>query len=204
MTLVDKIARRVVKETRIARRDHLDAFAFVHINKTGGSSVERALRLPIDHRTAQEWRRDLGEKEWGRRFRFTVVRNPWDRAVSHYHYRVQTNQTGLGDAPIGFRDWALRVYGERDPRYHDQPKMFMPQVDWIADEDGALMVDRVCRFERLHEDLVEVGREIGRPLVIPHLKASKRGPYQAYYDDDVREVVSTWFRKDIEQFAYAF
>ncbi len=204
MSLVTRILRRAAKEARIVRRDRLDDFAFVHINKTGGTSVEHALGLPVDHRTAQEWRRDLGPRAWDRRFRFTVVRNPWDRAVSHYHYRVLTDQTGLGADPVGFGEWAHRVYGDQDERYYDQPKVFMPQVDWVSDEDGALMVDRVCRFERLREDVAEVGQEIGRPIDLPHVKASKRGPYQSYYDDELREVVGEWFRRDVEAFGYSF
>ena len=96
------------------------------------------------------------------------------------------------------------MYVERDPRYHDQPKMFMPQVDWVSDEEGTLMVDRVCRFERLVDDVAEVGREIGHSLVLPHVKASKRGQYQPYYDNEAREAVAAWFQKDIEAFGYAF
>ena len=204
MTLLHRVVRRAVKEVQALRRDHLDGFAFVHINKTGGSSIERALQLPIDHRTALEWRRDLGDREWNRRFTFSVVRNPWDRAVSHYHYRVQTNQTGLGDAPIGFDEWARRVFGERDSRYLDQPKMFMPQTDWLTDEDAEMLVDRVCRFENLADDVARVGDEIGRPLRLPHVKASDRGPYRTYYDDETRELVGAWFRDDIDRFGYAF
>lgn len=202
--ILQRVRRRLVRRAQIIRRDHLDDFAFVHINKTGGSSVERTLGLPVDHRTALEWRDDLGPEAWERRYRFTVVRNPWDRAVSHYHYRVQTNQTSLGERKIGFREWLLRVFVERDPAYYDQPKMFMPQLDWVSDEEGALMVDRVCRFERLSDDISEVGKVIGRPLDLPHLKASQRGPYQSYYDDETRDVVSAWFRRDADAFGYAF
>ena len=204
MSLVHRIRRRATKEVRLFRRDHLDDFAFVHINKTGGSSVERALGLPIDHRTALEWRHDLGEREWRRRFTFSVVRNPWDRTVSHYHYRVQTNQTGLGDAPIGFGAWVRRVFADRDPRYLDQPKMFMPQTDWLSDEDGELLVDRVCHFEHLAEEVAQVGDEIGRALHLPHVKASPRGPYRTYYDDETRRLIGAWFRDDIDRFDYSF
>src|SRR5512142_172165 len=116
-------------------------YVFIHINKTGGSSVERALGLPFQHKTAVELREEIGAGRWARCFKFTIVRNPWDRAVSHFYYRVQTNQTGLAERPIPFAEWVERVYVERDPRYHDQPRMFMPQVDWIADEGGRILVD---------------------------------------------------------------
>src|SRR5687768_13300689 len=108
-------------------------FCFVHINKTGGTSIEKALGLPFQHRTAVEIRRLIGAKEWDRRFSFAFVRNPWDKVASHYHFRVKTNQTGLRDKPIPFNEWVRLAYGEQALPYYDQPKMFMPQLEWISD-----------------------------------------------------------------------
>src|SRR5438477_13059262 len=90
-------------------------FVFIHINKTDGSSIEKALGVRHEHRTALEKRAQLGEKFWVKKFKFAVVRNPWDKVVSHYHYRVQTNQTVLGANPMGFPEWVRRAYGNQDP-----------------------------------------------------------------------------------------
>ncbi len=179
-------------------------YVFVHINKTGGSSVERALGLPFQHRTAAELRAGMGAARWARRFKFTIVRNPWDRAVSHFYYRVQTNQTGLGDHPISFAQWLERVYVERDPRYYDQPRMFMPQVDWIADRDGRILVDFVGRFETLERDFAGICARIGRRAELPHLKSSARPDYRAAYTDATAAIVARAFAPDIDAFGYAF
>ena len=68
-------------------------------------------------------------------FTFAVVRNPWDRLVSIYCYRVETGQQGLDEGAPPFTEWARRVLVERDPTLYDGPKMFAPQVEWIADEE---------------------------------------------------------------------
>ena len=80
-------AKQVMKSMKYR---HLDRFVFIHINKTGGSSIAKALNIPSVHRTAQEKIEEIGQKNWDRKLTFTVVRNPWDKVVSLYHYRVKT------------------------------------------------------------------------------------------------------------------
>jgi len=193
------------RATAAIKVKYLLDFVFVHINKTGGSSVERALGIPFQHRTAVELRDHLGTRRWESRFSFTFVRNPWDKVSSHYHYRVKTNQTELGRHPIPFAEWVVRAYGERDPRYVDQPRMFMPQVDWISDADGRIMVDFVGRFERLRSDFDEVCRRLDlRDRSLPHVKRSGQDDYRRLYDAEARRVVEDRFAPDIERFGYGF
>jgi hypothetical protein len=180
-------------------------FRFVHINKTAGSSIEQALGLRFRHRTAREFIGEIGLDEWRRQFTFAVVRNPWDRVVSHYSYRVSTDQTGMGGGVISFTDWVREAYGRNNPLYYDKPRMFMPQRDWLCDDGGVLVVDYVARFENLQADFDEVCRRIGRPPVrLPHLKKSSHGDYRALHDAESRAIVARWFEADIREFGYSF
>jgi chondroitin 4-sulfotransferase 11 len=195
---------RLRAELARLRTKYLLDVIFVHINKTGGSSIERALDLPFQHRTAQQLREDLGERRWKDRFSFAFVRNPWDKVASHYHYRVKTNQTGLGTHPVGFNEWVRLAYGERDPRYYDQPMMFMPQTDWITDSQGNVMIDYIGRFERLREDFGEVCTRIGRQAELPHEKASPNRSYRSEYTPETADIVARRFAADIALFGYSF
>lgn len=177
---------------------------FVHINKTGGSSIETALGLPFQHRTALEFREYLGRERFNRRFSFAFVRNPWSKVVSHYAYRVQTNQTGLAARHLDFNEWVRLAYGERHRDYYDQPKMFMVQSDWICDQAGNIIVDFVGRFERLQEDFAEVCRLVGRTASLPHLKKSTTTDYRKLYVPDTMDIVAQRFAADIERFGYVF
>ncbi len=194
--LLDRYARYKLK--------YASDLVFVHINKTGGSSIERALGLPFQHKTALELRRELGERRWASRFTFTFVRNPWDKVASHYHFRVKTNQTGLAERPLPFTAWVRLAYGEQDPRYHDQPKMFMPQVCWISDESGLVIVDFVGRFERLSDDFDAICRRLGRTSTLPHLKRSTNDDYRREYSAEAAEIVAVRFAEDIRLFGYTF
>lgn len=186
------------------REKYLRDFIFVHINKTGGSSVEQALGLPFSHKSAREIIREIGERRWNQRFSFTIVRNPWDKVASHYFYRVKTNQTGLRDHPISFLEWVRRAYGDRDPRYYDKPNTFMPQVDWITDEAGSVRVDFIGRFESLQDDFHEICRRIGKEVQLPHLKSSEKPDYRRLYDTETMEIVERRFRTDLDLFGYRF
>ena len=183
---------------------HSKEFIFIHINKTGGSSIEQALNLPLDHRTALEKIAEVGRDSWDRLLTFTVVRNPWDKVASHYHYRVETNQTGLGDQHIDFNAWVKRTYGVKDQYYYDKPRMFMPQIDWIADEYGRILVDEIIRFENLKSEFDRVLQKLGISATLPHVKKSDRGNYWEYYDSEAIDIVHKWFERDIELFGYQF
>ena len=192
------------KQLRLLKQKYLQNFVFIHINKTAGSSIEKALKLRFEHKTALQKRTEIGEELWQDKFVFGFVRNPWDKVVSHYHYRVRTNQTGLGDNHLSFEDWVRKAYGDNDPVYYDLPTMFMPQTNWLVDDQGELIVTFIGRFENLTDDFRTVCSQIGRHAELPHVKSSKRADYQRYYSDETREIIATWFAEDVRRFDYRF
>jgi len=179
-------------------------FVFVHINKTGGTSIEQALGLPLRHRTATELRAQLGERIWTQRFKFAFVRNPWSRVASQYFYRVKTHQTNLGTNPIPFQEWVARAYEERDPQFRENERMFQPQVDWISDEAGNFLVDFIGRFEQLERDFTVVCSHLGRTASLPHAKKSFSRDHQDVYDERTAQIIAEAFAPDIEAFGYDF
>ena len=203
-TLAKKTRNHLAKKLRVLRHRYFDNFIFVHINKTGGSSIQKALGIPFEHKTALEKIEEVGRGQWERKFTFTVIRNPWDKVVSHYSYRVQTNQTDMGAGSVGFKDWVRLAYVDKDPFCYDKPKMFMPQSDWIMNRDGQVLADRVCRFENLNEDFSCICKRLGRAASLPHIKPSDRGDYMGCYDKQTMAIVGSWFEKDIETFGYHF
>lgn len=202
--LLDRIYRPIRNKAQLFRHKWMDKFVFIHINKTGGTSIAKALNIPPKHNTALEKIEEIGRKEWNDRFTFAVVRNPWDKVVSHYYYRVQTNQTDLGSNQIDFQEWVKRVYLDKSLPYYDKPKMFMPQINWVSDAEGKIIVDHVCRFESLEADFRKVCEHLNIVYALPHLKSSKRGNYRDYYDAETQGIVAEWYSQDIEKFNYSF
>ncbi len=190
----------------------------VHIERTGGTSVELTLtgvdwweRETQDqkHLTALDSIERYGRETWDRYFTFGFVRNPWDLVVSSYVFFQSRKETG-----IGFRDFVLSSVTPwrmrrkfRGPWTHARwwREFGKNQLDWLSDADGTPLVDFVGRFERLQGDFDEVCVRIGipsRPLV--HEGRMTRRPYAEYYDGETREAVAQRFRRDIERFGYEF
>lgn len=179
-------------------------YLFIHINKNGGTSIERAIRLPQHHLTARELQAEVGSDRWETAFKFTIVRNPWSRMVSLYHYRMRQGTAGLADQAIAFPDWVEATLSQQDPVYYNNTKMFLPQVDWLQNADGVIDIDFIGRFERLNADFTEIARQLGSRATLPHMNASQHRHYSSYYTPAATELVRTWFAADIEAFGYEF
>jgi len=181
-------------------------FVFVHINKTGGSSVRAALGLDgYRHVRASELAAFIGERAWKRLTTFSTVRNPWDRLVSMYHWRIKTNQTDLGSGEIGFSQWLDLCLRNRDSFYIKNPLMLAPQSYWLCDDSGRLLVAKLLRFERLAEDFTRLCFEIGLDAAeLPHLKKTERKHYSAYFSERDADLVGRIYRDDINAFGYRF
>jgi hypothetical protein len=176
------------------------SFCFVHINKCGGTSIEKALGIPKIHRTAAQWREALGADRWERMFTFALVRHPFEKVSSHYRYRVRTNQTGLGDRRLSLNDWVRLAYGERDPRYYDKPLMFAPCLEWIVDQQGEVLVDHVAKLENIAQEWTYIAAMTGGPSELRLENATERS--QESLDQTSRNIILERFRPDFEAFGY--
>lgn len=189
---------------------------FVHIQKTGGSSIRQALRVAqheVDkHCFARELRARYGEVYWRSYFKFAFVRNPWDRLVSWWHMIERNAATGR---PMnGFHRFILsrassfeEFLANCDEEYHDHDGskwIFRNQLDYISDA-GGISVDFVGRFERLQADFAAICSRLALPpLLIPHLNRSGHIHYSHYYSDAASALVAARFAGDIEAFGYSF
>lgn len=205
-------------------REH--QFIFIHVPKTGGTSIEKALELGGPrHNTARQYK-ELFPELWESYYSFAFVRNPWDRVLSLYLYRQQIRKLETARS-TGFKEWLVEraslatecdheaLNREFAPEYlvgtsvrHD-PEGWRVKFDsafrMLADQDGQLAVDFIGRFERLQSDFDQVCGKLGIPRrMLPHCNKTLRRPYWFYYDAESRRIVEELFRKDVEHFGYEF
>lgn len=179
-------------------------WAFIHINKCGGTSVEHALNIPKIHDTAQQRRDLLGADRWAALRSFSIVRHPYERVRSLYKYRIKTAQTGLEDAHIGLDDWIAKVFDARDPAYHDKPLMFLPARDWLTDENDRVIVDTVVKLETIDADWPKIQEIVGTDVALPKKNTtapSGTGAAAAMSPDSMR-ILQHYFAADFDSFGY--
>lgn len=188
------------------KQKYTDSYAFIHINKCGGTSVESALRLTKVHDTARQRRQAIGAARWARIYTFSIVRHPFAKVVSHYKYRIKTNQTDLGTTPIDLNTWVARAYGDRDPAYYDKPLMFAPCSDWITDETGTQIVDEVFKLEEINQHWPHICARIGRPATpLPNKNATTNTSRTRAGDllsAENKTLLEAHFRDDFQRFHY--
>ena len=167
---------------------HKDKVVFIHINRTGGVSVETAFNKPLmDHKRPVDIIKIIGKEKWDDYFKFSFVRNPWDRLVSVYFNRKKWGVTA------NFNNW-LKSVSKSD---------WLVQLDWISD-DNQIIVDYVGRFETLSNSFIEVCNKIGTRISLPHLNRTHHLHYSHYYNSDSVNMVEHLCKKDIDAFGYKF
>lgn len=188
---------------------------FVHVPKTGGASIlqlclrhgirviDHDLRNPNYVSLAQY--RSLNPNIHS----FAIVRNPWDRVVSSYHFLRKGGIKG-GDRLDAdrfvnqyknFSQFVLNAFESRE--ILDQIH-FRPQYKWISDDQG-VAVDMVGKFEKLQMYFSKWCKSIGLPnYKLPHVNKSTHRSYKEYFDEQTIEIIRNNYRKDIEIFNYKF
>ena len=202
--------------------DHDRRLIFVHIPKTGGTSILNLLGLwqkhrsanlrtlfgefgPFDlqHLTLSQLRQFLTEGEMTSYCKFAFVRNPWDRAVSGALWQARFSEMGIRDLR-DYVDWAERVIGHGARRPSDAHAM--PQSAFVVSADRSLGVDHLGRFEEYRTDLEAIlGRFLTMSYQLPYkLQQTQRGHYRDYYHGDLQTRVAKLYAEDAQRFGYAF
>jgi hypothetical protein len=197
---------------------------FVHIPKCAGSSIEAVIwpgrRTEADlwmgfvdehhnrhqtgglqHLLASQIALEVGRARFDDYFKFSFVRNPFDRLVSQYTYMAKRpDLRAFVDLP---EDASFSEYLDRIARR--EHVQWLPQHRFVLDDEGKPLVDFIGRFETFDDDAREVLRRIGiRSKTIPHRNRTERRPYREYYSEADRAHVEDVYAVDLERFGYEF
>jgi hypothetical protein len=191
---------------------------FVHIPKTGGTSIRNTLHPYAPsrysypqigkHALARDIRAATGHRLWNNSTSIAVIRNPWDWTVSSYHWWVQIAsnhhklipQVQLIRRMGGFDAFVRSSFF--DTHIHEFTQKDM--TEWILC-NGKVMVSRVLRFESLVDDWNCVVKDLSLPFpALPHENKSLHRDFRHYYTDTTASLVATKFSDCIARFGYSF
>lgn len=184
---------------------------FIHVPKCAGVSINTRLygNLAGGHLKIENYTRIFSPREFLSYFKFTVVRNPWDRLVSSYHFLskggmneadrqwAKENISQYSDFKAFVRDW---VTPENVMKYYH----FIPQTEFIFDKHHAIKPDFIAFLETLDEDFIEISHKLNIPVHIDKKNQSNHDDYKSYYDAETINIVAKVYEKDIRLLGYNF
>ncbi|TVP99002.1 MAG: transposase [Balneolaceae bacterium] len=205
---------------------HKKKFLFIHIYKNAGTSIQVALlphcigllhsyyvrfsrkfNIPIpkkinpylygSHSKAKDINEKMGSENFQQYFSFAVVRNPWDWQVSQYKFMRKN--------PKHFQHEFIKKMTDFDEyiRWRCTHEVRF-QKDFVCSDNDELLVNFIARFEKLDSDFGKICSILGIDATLPKLNVSNNIPYQKFYTDETRDLISKTFARDIEYFEYKF
>ncbi|MBO9713396.1 sulfotransferase family 2 domain-containing protein [Sphingomonas sp.] len=185
---------------------------FVHIPKTGGVSISRALYggLGGGHTRITEYELRYSAADFADFFKFTVVRNPWSRLFSAFHFLkaggFDARDREAAKLLASFDTFeAFVLDGVGDPRVM-RLNHFVPQLEFITGSDGTIPLDFVGFFETLDRDFDHVRVRLNRADRLLHHNRTpgENGDYRLGYTPDMIARVASAYREDIAVLGYEF
>ena len=204
-------------------------FIFTHPEKCGGTSVEELLgflelrqKYPnihtFKHASLKAHVEKLIEKDIEIKdfFKFSIIRNPWDRAVSfynhvrhkeYYYYTVKRPDLQMpkyvkSATTMTFKQYALTHFNKN----FNSEKVTKPYMLF----QDKFSLDYVIRLEYLQEDFYNIKDKLKIDLnySMPHRNNieifTSRIPYKDFYDKEIENFIGKLFEWDIETFGYKF
>lgn len=196
---------------------------FIHIPKNAGSSISEAFGFKhVNHSTYLQLEAVVGESDIRDFYTFTFVRNPYDRFISLYHYARLTESKYhssinpdkamygkhldydlLKDADV--KDCA--IYLIEGKLKHDNSWLhWQPQVNWLKDKNGEILIDFVGRYENLEVDYHKIAKRLGIDAELKHHNKSRNNhsSYRDLFDKDTKKIIEEYYEEDLNAFNYDF
>lgn len=190
---------------------HKHKTIFIHIPRTAGTSIEMLLEgrdwwleNPKEKHITASKAKELYADWWDDYFKFSIVRNPWDRVVSMYrnpNYGRQWSSV-TGKRLIYFLENYEAPEWEVSPgtacQYLDEPIDYIGRFENMSKEITYLA-------GRLKLDFINIEdiecKCCGRGY---HYNPTVRTIYSEYYDDKTRDMVAELYKDDIKRFGYSY
>lgn len=197
-------------------------FVFIHRGKSAGNSItelllphapDNAKRLlahkdqngidqfdiaheSVDtrkHAALHEYEAAIGREKLGPLYKFSNLRNPFDRLVSVYFHPPRIERRGRDFIEADF----IKIINKQ--------RTFR---DFVCLDPGDALdthLDRIIRFEHLEEDLNGVMDDLGLPRAeLPHRNRSEHNHYRSYYSPATRALVEERFAEELAFGSYSF
>lgn len=150
-------------------------------------------RKYYNHIKARKAKPLIGDQVWNDYYKFCFVRNPWDRVISQYYWRCKSEPR---PSILEFLD-------------RGGMKSLKRKSEGVYMINGTVVVDQICKFENIAEEMEEVRKQLGLPesLDLPRAKSATRKDkrnYREVLSEEEKEKISDFFADEIKRMNYEF
>lgn len=187
---------------------HTKKYLYYSIPKTATTSIKIYLELygmvDIGSHSKQDGYSVEYDQAWNSYFKFTFVRNPWDRILSCF---LDKTKQSIG------KSWEMETYRpyascsfEEFIDYLDEDNILYdahtaPQISLINPEQ----IDFIGKFEKLDTDFSKLQGVLGlAPIKLTKENITHHDHYSYYYNKKTKEKINQLYKTDIEKFEYVF
>ena len=145
-----------------------------------------------NHITAKRAKNILGHKKWNEYYKFCFVRNPWDRVVSQYFWRIKNSNIKISKFL-------------KSKHYKDLIK----KGENIYTINKKIVVDEIFKYEDINESMIKLKKILNLPseIELPVTKSSTRKikkDYKTFLSKNHRDFIYSTFKKEIKKFNYKY
>lgn len=186
---------------------------FVHIPKCAGNSMVQSLfgNVSFGHGSLKRYQIMFGPEEFNRYFKFSVVRNPFDRLVSAFLFM---KQGGMNEKDKRWAERNLTPYAGFDAFVKGWVNRtniwkglhFRPQGSFICLEKNRPGLDFIGYLENLEADFDFICRKLNikTTLLEANRNRSRTKAYWEYYTDETRQIAADAYADDLRILGYNF
>ena len=181
--LLKAFLKKIIKSHNVYNIFPESGIIFIHIPKTGGTSVKKLLlnlknpelsfydkvkyyyyeeikrkKLLSRHGKAIEYFNFFESDLWSNSLKFTCVRNPWDLMVSSYHWWIQHGQK-FSKLNLMYNDISKMSFNEfMNSKYGKEMinECNGNAQDWFLDNSKKIIVDGIIKLENFNFEFKEL------------------------------------------------
>jgi len=185
-------------------------FTFVHIRKTAGTSVRSWIINNFkNHTSVDNWHITLqeasnqGYKNFG--WKFCVVRNTFDRLLSHYNFQKDRHYFKLQS--LEYKDDWENLKNKTNIYQHGFEYWYDKQIDnghYFTQLKYSCDCDYILKFEKLSSNFRYIQWLTGCKSSLPFLNNTLHKSYIDVYTSSLISKVKKHYAEELETFKYTF
>ncbi len=201
--------------------NHKLKLIFIHIPKTAGTSIEYALGMHNDqksiglvpylnqtrdeeflfgaglqHLTASKLKHRIGKEKYQNYFKFSIVRNPYDRFVSYVAWSRENKNEPLTRNEFNELTRRLKYLNLLGLNI-----MLKPQYQFITINNSPAY-DFLIYYENLYNGIIRLEEYLNLSLNIDVRMKSSHHNFEYYYDKTTRKYIQKIYEKDFTYLGY--